>query len=171
MGKGFKGLILGGAVGAAIGILYAPRAGKKTREILAKKTDALWGEEAQKQGTILGEVAKTNSPSVFLELGYHDNKDDALWIKSNIENIARNIALSLTEYFGIPFAEPTEPKTAAVNIASGNLNLRSRPDTSAYISARMPKGASLTVLGKVGDWSVVNYRGMTGYALSRYLVY
>lgn len=64
MGKGFKGLIFGGAVGAALGILYAPRAGKKTREILAKKTDALWGEEAQKQGTILGEVAKTTKTAV-----------------------------------------------------------------------------------------------------------
>lgn len=64
MGKGIKGLIFGGAVGAALGILYAPRAGKKTREILAKKTDALWGEEAQKQGTILGEVAKTTKTAV-----------------------------------------------------------------------------------------------------------
>lgn len=64
MGKGLKGLILGGAVGAAIGVLYAPRAGKKTREMLAKKTDALWGEEAQKQGTILGEVAKTTKTAV-----------------------------------------------------------------------------------------------------------
>lgn len=64
MGKGLKGLIFGGAVGAAIGILYAPRAGRKTREILAKKTDTLWGEEAQKQGTILGEVAKTTKTAV-----------------------------------------------------------------------------------------------------------
>lgn len=64
MGKGIKGLILGGAVGAALGILYAPRAGKKTRAILAEKTDALWGEEAQKQGTILGEVAKTTKTAV-----------------------------------------------------------------------------------------------------------
>lgn len=64
MGKGLKGLIFGGAVGAAIGILYAPRAGKKTRAILAKKTDALWGQEAQDKGTILGEVAKTSKTAV-----------------------------------------------------------------------------------------------------------
>lgn len=64
MGKGLKGLILGGAVGAALGILYAPRSGKKTRALLAEKTDALWGEEAQKNGTILGEVAKTSKTAV-----------------------------------------------------------------------------------------------------------
>lgn len=60
MGKGIRALILGGAVGAALGVLYAPRSGKKTRAMLAEKTDALWGEEAQKKGTILGEVAKTS---------------------------------------------------------------------------------------------------------------
>lgn len=64
MGKGLKGLILGGAVGAALGILYAPRSGKKTRALLAEKTEALWGEEAQKKGTILGEVAKTSKTAV-----------------------------------------------------------------------------------------------------------
>ena len=64
MGKGLKALIFGGAVGAALGVLYAPRAGKKTRQILAKKTDALWGQEAQDKGTILGEVAKTSKTAV-----------------------------------------------------------------------------------------------------------
>lgn len=64
MGKGFKALIFGGAVGAALGVLYAPRDGKKTRAMLAKKTDALWGPKAQEQGTILGEVAKTTKTAV-----------------------------------------------------------------------------------------------------------
>lgn len=64
MGRGLKGIILGGAIGAAIGILYAPRAGKKTRALLAEKTEALWGEEAQKKGTIFGEVAKTTKTAV-----------------------------------------------------------------------------------------------------------
>lgn len=64
MGKGIKGLIFGGAVGAALGILLAPREGKKTREMLAKRTEALWGEEAQKKGTFFGEVAKTTRSAV-----------------------------------------------------------------------------------------------------------
>ena len=36
-----KGLIIGGLIGAAIGILYAPKSGKETREDIARKTDDL----------------------------------------------------------------------------------------------------------------------------------
>lgn len=62
MGKGFKGLLFGGAIGAAIGILYAPRAGKKTRALLAEKTDALWGEDVKNPDSMLaGAVRATKS--------------------------------------------------------------------------------------------------------------
>lgn len=64
MGKGIKGLILGGAVGAALGILYAPRAGKKTRALLAKKTDAVINSSAFEENKIFGEVAKTTKNAV-----------------------------------------------------------------------------------------------------------
>ena len=59
MAKFVKTLLIGGAVGAALGVLYAPQAGEKTRATLADKADKLWGEEAQANGTVLGEVAKT----------------------------------------------------------------------------------------------------------------
>ena len=36
--------ILGGLVGAAIGVLYAPRTGDQTRALLAEKVGAVWGE-------------------------------------------------------------------------------------------------------------------------------
>ena len=32
--------------------------------------------------TSVGEVRRVRAPSVFLELGYHDNADDAAWIKT-----------------------------------------------------------------------------------------
>ena len=35
--------------------------------------------------TSVGEVRRVRAPSVFLELGYHDNADDAAWIKNNLE--------------------------------------------------------------------------------------
>lgn len=36
-----KGLVIGGLIGAAIGILFAPKSGKETREDLANKADEL----------------------------------------------------------------------------------------------------------------------------------
>jgi len=119
--------------------------------------------------TSIGEVTQTRAPAVFLELGYHDNVDDATWVDNNIERIARNLVLSLTEYFGIPFVEPMTPMRAIVDVSRGTLNLRSRPNTSSRILASMPDGAQLTVVGQWQDWYVVNYRGIVGYAASRYV--
>ncbi len=56
--------------------------------------------------TSLGEVRRTRAPSVLVEFAYHDNYDDAVWIRDNIEAIAANIVVSLTDYFGIPFIVP-----------------------------------------------------------------
>jgi gas vesicle protein len=36
-----KGLIIGGLIGAVLGILYAPKSGKETREDIARKTEEL----------------------------------------------------------------------------------------------------------------------------------
>jgi gas vesicle protein len=36
-----KGLVIGGLVGAVLGILYAPKSGKETREDIAMKADKL----------------------------------------------------------------------------------------------------------------------------------
>lgn len=57
--------------------------------------------------TTLAELRRTKAPAVLAEIAYHDNPEDASWIINNIEPIARNLVLSVTEYFGIPFIEPT----------------------------------------------------------------
>ena len=119
--------------------------------------------------TSIGEVTQTRAPAVFLELGYHDNVQDATWVDNNIARIARNLVLSLTEYFGIPFVEPMTPMQAVVDVNFGTLNLRNRPNTSSRVIASMPDGATLTVVGQWQDWYVVNYRGLVGYAASRYI--
>lgn len=54
------------------------------------------------------ELRLTNSPAVMVELGFHDNIRDALWIESNIGLIARNLAQSITQFLNVPFVEPFE---------------------------------------------------------------
>ena len=52
--------ILGGLVGAAIGVLYAPRTGDQTRALLAEKIGAVWGEAKD-----FGASVKSDPQSAF----------------------------------------------------------------------------------------------------------
>ncbi len=54
----------------------------------------------------LRELRRTNVPSVLVEVGYHDNPEEAAWIKDNIDHIAKALAKSITDYFGVPFQMP-----------------------------------------------------------------
>lgn len=157
-----------------IDVYYSPGSplGKKAAEIFARNLKSIYPLPARVRTvatTTIGEVNQTRAPAVFLELGYHDNVNDANWINENIDKIAANLVLSLTEYFGIPFVQPMTPRRGTVDITTGTLNLRSRPNLSSRILASMPDGAALTVLGQWQDWYVVNYRGIIGYAASRYI--
>ena len=119
--------------------------------------------------TAIGEVRRVRAPSVFLELGYHDNPDDAAWVKNNLDPIARSIVLGLTEYFRVPFLEPTTPRPAVVDVNWGYLNLRDRPSTSAAVLARAYDGAPLSVLGQWENWYSVRFGNLVAWASSDFV--
>lgn len=119
--------------------------------------------------TSLGEVSRTRAPGVLIEYAYHDNVEDANWIKNNLDSIARATVRALTEYFGIPFVEPQPAQEARVNVSSGYLNIRSKPSTNSTVLARAYDGDPITILGEWQGWDVVNYRGTVGYAASQYI--
>lgn len=119
--------------------------------------------------TDLSELSRTRAPALLIEIAYHDNPEDADWIRNNTEEIARNLVQSLTEYFGIPFISPQPEQQGIVDIQSGSVNIRSKPSRTASIVSTAPKGAQLTVLGKWQDWYVVNYNGNVGYVLSNFI--
>lgn len=119
--------------------------------------------------TLIGEVRRTRAPSVLAELGYHDNVDDANWLTENLDAIARSLSLSVTEYFGAPFIEPSQPRQGAVSLASGVLNLRGLPDLDAPVLAQMPNGAQLEILGTYNGWYSVHYGDLYGWAMAQYI--
>lgn len=119
--------------------------------------------------TSIGEVTRTRAPAVLLELGYHDNPEDAEWIRGNIVSIARAVVHALTDYFGLPFLEPEPIQTATVDINGGNLNIRARPSLDAPIVGQAPDGAQITVLGAWNGWYVVRYGTVEGYVRSEYV--
>lgn len=118
---------------------------------------------------LIGEVRRTKAPSVLAELGYHDNVEDADWLTGNLEEITAALSEGVTEYFGLPFLTPSEPRTGIVTLSSGTLNLRSLPTTDAAVLAQLPNGATVTILGQFDEWYTVEYDGLHGFASSRYI--
>ena len=157
-----------------VDVYYSPIStrGRRAADIFVRNLKSIYPNPSKVRAittTTIGEVTQTRAPAVFLELGYHDNVGDANWVADNIERMARNLVLSLTEYFGIPFVEPMTPRMGTVSLNSGTLNLRSRPSRTSRIITSIPNGAVLTVVGQWQDWYVVNYRGLVGYVASRYV--
>jgi N-acetylmuramoyl-L-alanine amidase len=54
----------------------------------------------------LAELRRTKAPAVLIETAYHDNREDARWIRDNLDNIARALSKSVAEYLNVPFKEP-----------------------------------------------------------------
>lgn len=165
-----------GQYGQVRGVLvfYYPGSseGRRAAEIVAENLRDIYPIPSKVRAeptTIIGEVRRVRAPSVFLELGYHDNPDDAAWVKGNLDAIARNIVDSLCEYFGIPFLEPMAPRQAVVDVEWGALNIRARPDRTAPIVARAYDGARLTVINQWQGWYLVRFDGVVGYASSDYI--
>lgn len=119
--------------------------------------------------TSLGEVARVNAPSVLIELAFHDNVEDANWIKANLDSAARVIVLALTEYFDIPFFETEHRRPGMVDVEWGSLNIRAQPNTSSAIIAQAPDGAPITILNTADGWYLVNYNGTIGYASGEFV--
>ena len=119
--------------------------------------------------TSLGEVTRTRAPSLLVEVAYHDNPEDAQWIRDNIEAMAANLVYSLTEYFGIPFNTPQPIVTATVATRGSNLNVRYGPSTDTSIVGSIPNGSEVVVYAQIPGWAVLGYNGVVGYVSSQYL--
>ena len=155
-------------------VFYYPGSteGRRAAEIVAENLKSIYplpDRVRAEPTTAIGEVRRVRAPSVFIELGYHDNPDDAAWVKSNLDAIARNIVGSLCQYFGIPFLEPRPARPAVVDVNWGSLNIRSRPSIPAPIVARAYDGARLTVINQWQGWYLVRFDGVVGYASSDYI--
>ena len=164
------------ATGTARGIeaYYSPASerGKRLAEIIARNLQLIYPLPNSSRivpTTSLGEVTRTRAPSVLVEIGYHDNPEDAQWIRNNVNTIAENLVLSLTEYFGIPFNYPQPIYVANVATRGSNLNVRYTPSATAPIVGSIPNGSEVTVYANLPNWSLVGYNQTVGYVRSDFL--
>ena len=92
-------------------IYYYPTSvnGKRFAEIIANNYKPVYREPGEVRvipSAGLAELRRTKAPAVLIEVGYHDNREEAQWIRDNIDNIARSLAKSVAEYFNMEFKEP-----------------------------------------------------------------
>lgn len=155
-------------------VYYYPNSveGEKAAIIIADNLREIYPDPEKVQTrptTRLGEVSKTKAPGILIETAYHDNEQDASWIKNNLNAIARSIVLALTEYFGIPFIAPTNPQQGVVSLRWGTLNVRSLPNTNSAIIGTLEDGDIVTIWGRWEDWYVVSTPTVTGYVYADYI--
>jgi len=146
--------------------------GQRAAELIAKELRQIYPlpDRVRAQSTTtLGEVARSRAPAVLVEIGYHDNADDARWVEGHLDAIAQQLARALTEFFGLPFIYPTEPKDGEVDVNYGTLNLRSTPSPTGTVVANLPDGAEVRIYGEWQGWYVVQYRDYVGYAAAAFI--
>lgn len=119
--------------------------------------------------TALAELRRTKATAILIEVAYHDNREDAEWIRENIGTIAENLAESTADYFGIPFRQPGEYRIGVVTTQSSSLNLRAQPSTNSTIIGKIPKGSIIRISGQDGGWYLTEYNGTQGYVYSQYV--
>lgn len=118
----------------------------------------------------LGEVLQTRAVAVLCELGYHDNYADEAWLKNNLELIAKNLVRSLCDYFGIPFILPSAIQYGQVATDGSNLNIRDYPSLEGKIIGKIPNNGAVLINGETGNWYVVTYNNITGYASKDFIL-
>ena len=146
--------------------------GQRGAELIAEELRKIYplpNKVTTRATTTLGEVARSKAPAVLVEIGYHYNYADAVWLEGHWNDIAQQLARALTRYFGLPFIYPMDPVQGTVSVSYGTLNLRSYPSSSGTIVANMPNGASVTVYGEWQGWYVVHYGDYVGYAAAAYI--
>lgn len=115
------------------------------------------------------ELNKTNMPAVLFEVAYHDNFADFYWMTNNINAIGRNLALSVADYFGVPFVEPGRFARGTVNISSGRLNVRSGPSINSDVIGTLNNGSTVYITEFENGWLKIRYRNGNGYVNSRFV--
>lgn len=107
-----------------------------------------------------------NKPHVYLCLGHENNTEDMAWLRKNTEEISQNIIMSLTEYFGLPFAPCIR---ALKGIAKLDSNIFSKPSTKSKIIGYIAKSKRTQIQGQWEDWYIIGKNLDLGYIPSKFI--
>lgn len=163
---------VGGQTGTDVYYYTTSARGREAAEIIASNFRDIY-PNPEKVRTVpnssFAELRRVNAPSVLVEIAYHDNPTDAEWIKNNIDLIGRTLALSVTEFLGVPFIEPSGLREGVVTTGGGRLNIRTGPSLESTVIGQIPNGTRVTITGQEGDWYTVSHNGLNGYVYGQYI--
>ncbi len=164
----------GNARGVDVYYYSGSERGRRAADIVARNIKPIYplpDDVRSLANSTFAELRLTRAPAVLAELGYHDNAEDAEWIRGNLQSIARALALSVAEFFGVPFVEP-EGDTGLrglVITGGGRLNIRERPSLDSGVLTQVANGSTLALLANEGDWWRVRVGNTVGYASAQYI--
>ncbi len=166
-GEGSSGEITGSEV------YYYPTSAKGSMlaEITANNIRSIYPSPEKvstKTSTSFAELRRTKAPSILVEIAYHDNADDANWIRENIDEIGRVLALSVKEFIDEVCNCP-EGNIGEVITLGGNLNIRVMPNINSEIIGKLENGAKVEILGCEGKWYKINVNNNEGYVFKHYV--
>lgn len=170
-----SGSVPGSATGTEVYYYPTSYNGQRAAEIFANNFKLIYPNPNKVKTvptTTLGEVRRTKAPAVLIEVAYHDNESDANWIRNNIDNIAKNLVVSLADYFDIPFNMPNND-VYMVMVSTpfgGNLNVRERPDINSPIIMSVANGTRLDAYSQEGEWTLIKFGNVYGYVNNRYII-
>ena len=106
---------------SGVDIYYSPVSylGKMFADMLAENYKKIY-PDPDKVKTVptasLGEIRRTTAPAVLIETAYHDNPEDEQWIKENIDLIAETLAMTVAEFFNLPFVAPIDNNSYEIDV-------------------------------------------------------
>ncbi len=119
--------------------------------------------------TSLGEIIRTKAPAILIEVAYHDNAEDAQWIRDSIGIIAENLAFSIGDFLGVEIISPDNGAFGTVRTQGGNLNIRAEPTVNSNIRGKIPNGVKIPLLESTNGWYLTQYNGVRGYVSGEFI--
>jgi N-acetylmuramoyl-L-alanine amidase len=111
--------------------MYASEEGKKLTTSIYNKLSKFTptADLGVRRNLDLFELNKTYAVASYIEVAFHDNKEDASLITLNIEAIASLIARGVCEYAKVPYVERIDPiKIAKYQVIAGTFSSRANAE-------------------------------------------
>lgn len=121
-----------------------------------------------KTSSTFAELRRTKAPSVLVEVAYHDNNDDAQWIRTNTDEIGKILAMSVKEYLDEVCGCPVGKRGEVITMG-GNLNVRADPNINSTILSKLPNGSIVEIIDCAGKWYLIKNGEIEGYVFKHYV--